>query len=418
MLRSWRWGLLVCFALAASCDDASSLGTDAGSDAATHPCFGTGISKGPWAIAVSDTQATVRWEACRAGTDGSATVTPESPPGTPTVAQSVETENDLTVEHDAAFNPNAPPDLPGAWFMHEADLTGLVPATCYDVVLGADASRTARFCTRKASGAPLRFIAIGDTNVGLGPVTSNILSHVIPPAGTTSPDLFLHLGDLMYLTSGFDTWQLWDGVMRPALSRAIYVPAIGNHESATPDEYTDYVMRFFHGAGFGGGNEFYWVETGGVFVFVLDTEDATDSSSTQASWFAQQIVVAEQQPGYRFSIVCFHKPFVTCGDTGDNPAARQFFEPLFLLHKVPLVLQAHMHGYERFDFPGITYVTSAGGGGIIGDPNANVSRSYCGQRVASGGFFHATVLDVSSTTLNGTVIDDSGTVRDTFGIAL
>ncbi len=151
---------------------------------------------------------------------------------------------------------------------------------------------------------------------------------------------------------------------------------------------------------------------------MLDTQDATDGTSAQASWFAQRIAQVEQLPGYRMAIVYFHKPFVTCGDTGDDPVARQYFEPLFRLHKVPLVLQAHMHGYERFDFGGLTYVTTAGGGGAIGDPNKNVSRDYCNQRVASGGFFHATVFDVGASSVKGTVVDDQGVVRDSFDIPI
>ncbi len=398
------------------CDDASSLGPeDAATDGADAmmPCAGSGVTKGPWVLAVDDTHATVRWETCRSGTPGDVTFTPEQG-GAPIVATATETETDLTVLHQAYFNSDASPDYPGAWFMHEAVLSALAPATCYGYTLAADSTRTGRFCTARASGAPLKFLAIGDTMVGLQSVTANILSHAM----AMGPELTLHLGDILYLTSGFDTWEYWDAVMRPALAHGAFYPAIGNHESATPDEFDGYVMRFFHGAGFGGTDQYYGFETAGVYFFMLDTELPMDSTSPQAAWFAQQIAAASQRPGYRFSVVGFHKPFVTCGDTGDDPAARAYFEPLFVQYKVPLVLQAHMHGYERFDFGDITYVTTAGGGGTIGDPNLNLQRSYCGQRVASGGFFHATVIEVGSTTLTGTAIDDSGAVQDTFQITL
>jgi hypothetical protein len=89
-------------------------------------------------------------------------------------------------------------------------------------------------------------------------------------------------------------------------------------------------------------------------------------------------------------------------------------EPYFDMYKVPLVVQAHMHGYERFETPKRTFVTAAGGGGLIGNPNANTSRSYCNERVASGGFFSATVFDVTTGQLAGTTIDDQGVVRDSF----
>lgn len=408
--------VLLGLAFACGCgDDTSVSPADAGDEADVGvPCEGSGVTKGPWVLAVSDTQATMRWETCRPGTSADVTSTAETDAGAPVVAHATETETDLAVQHVAVFNPKATPDYAGAFYIHEASLDGLAPATCYDYALGADATRSGRFCTAKPSGAPVRVVAIGDTNVGIGPMTGDILSHVMP----MDPDFVLHVGDIQYYDSGFDTWQLWFDVMRPALSHGAFFPAIGNHESETPDEYVNYTLRFFHGAGFDGNDEYYEFESGGVHFFVLDTQDATDGTSAQAGWFAQQIAAAEQTPGYRMSIVYFHKPFVTCGDTGDDPAARQYFEPLFLLHKVPLVLQAHMHGYERFDFGNITYVTTAGGGGAIGDVNANVSRSYCNQRVVSGGFFNATVLDIGAATVTGTVIDDQGAVRDSFSVAI
>ncbi len=402
------------------CGDDTIIAQDAGSGDATveanvfdHPCDGTGVTKGPWVLAVDDTSAIVRWETCRSGTNNDATFTPESDAGAPILGHATETEADLTVEHKAALNANATPDYAGAWFMHEIALTNLPPAACFDFALAADQTRTGHFCTAKPSGAPLRFLAIGDTNVGLGPTTASILSHVVP----MNPELTMHLGDIEYYESAMDTWQLWDQVMRPILAKGAFFPAIGNHESETPDEYQNYTLRFFHGAGFAGNDEYYWFENAGVYFFVLDTQDATDSTSAQANWFAQQIVSVEQQPGYRFSIVYFHKPFVTCGDTGDDPVARQYFEPLFLLHKVPLVLQAHMHGYERFDFGNITYVTSGGGGGAIGNVDANVARSYCAQRVSSGPWFHGTIIDIGST-LKGTVIDLNGATVDSFELTL
>jgi hypothetical protein len=83
-------------------------------------------------------------------------------------------------------------------------------------------------------------------------------------------------------------------------------------------------------------------------------------------------------------------------------------------YKVPLVIQAHMHGYERFETAGLTLVTAAGGGGAIGNVNANTSRPYCNKRVASGGFFHGVVFDVTPGQLSAKVIDDQGAVRDQF----
>jgi hypothetical protein len=76
-----------------------------------------------------------------------------------------------------------------------------------------------------------------------------------------------------------------------------------------------------------------------------------------------------------------------------------------------------MHGYERFQIGDVTFVTSAGGGGALGDVDANITRPECAMRVASGKFFHAVVFDVATGMLTGTTIDDQAAVRDSFAIA-
>ena len=133
------------------------------------------------------------------------------------------------------------------------------------------------------------------------------------------------------------------------------------------------------GAGFDEQSGYYRFSSGGVWFFALNTQESLDDGAPQTLWLAKELADAAAQPGYRFSIVYFHKPWVTCGDTGDDPGARARFEPLFSQYKVPLIIQAHMHGYERFEFGSITYLTIAGGGGAIGDPDANTSRPYCGR---------------------------------------
>jgi len=360
-------------------------------------------------LAVDEVSARVRWEACRPQGGLAVTFVPESG-GQPTSVVPVETSTFIPETYVAPLNPNAMPDYEGTWYMEEAALTGLSPATCYTYSLSADATRTGRFCTARKSADPIRFLAIGDTNPALGDSTTHVLQNVLP----RKPDFTLHLGDIQYYDSTLETWALWAVKMQPLLSAGAFLPSIGNHEAEKPDELVNYTLRYFHGAGFDGTDAYYRFESGGVYFFVLDTELPTDGTSDQAKWISAGLAEVSQLPGFRFSIVYFHKPFVTCGDTGDNPVARAYMEPIFKQYTVPLVLQAHMHGYERFEFPGITYVTSGGGGGALGNVNQNMANAYCAQRVASGAFFHGLVVDVTTGKLSAQAIDDQGTVRDSF----
>lgn len=376
-------------------------------------CVALGVSKGPWTIRMKADGITLRWEACRKGTSPKVFVQEEKG-GADVEVTSTETPFTVDATITAPLNPDATPDYAGTYYMHETVLSGLKASTCYAYRLGADESKKGRFCTARAPGEPIRFLAIGDTNPGLGGSTASVLKYALPK----NPDFTVHGGDIQYYDSFVETWASWFPVMEPLLAQGAFFPAIGNHESEKPKEIDEYEQRFFSAAGFDGQGTYYRFQSGGVWFFALDTELALDQTSPQYTWFEKEIADASTQPGYRFSIVYFHKPFLTCGDTGDNPVAYATYEPIFTQYGVPLVIQAHMHGYERFVTSARTYITAAGGGGRIGNPDANTSRPYCNQRVASGGFKHAVIVDVGKASLDGVVIDEDDKTRDTFSIVV
>jgi len=378
---------------------------------ADERCQGSGVSKGPWSLRADRTSAVVRWEACREGVAQGLVVEPEGGGDARNFTSSV-TTHEITETRIAAFDPNAAPDEAGTYYMHEARVDGLSPGACVTYHLEADPTLTGRVCAAKPAGEPLRFLAIGDTNPGLDRITNRILEHVLP----MGPDFTLHAGDIQYYESGLETWASWFPEMRPLLARGALFPAVGNHELEQPEELDSYYRRFFGGAGFDGNDSYYRFESAGVWFFSLDTEISMDIASEQGLWLAQSLADAASKPDYRFSIVYFHKPLVTCGDKSDDEATRAQLEPLFKEHDVRIVIQAHMHGYERFTLDGLTWITTGGGGGSLGNVDENIDRPICASRVASGAFRHATLLDVQGANLMGTVIDDKGEVRDTFTI--
>ena len=374
-------------------------------------CDATGISKGPWALHVDETSARVRWEACAPGSEGAIRITPEEG-GDEQIVDSVESEFELT--KTAYPLGDAPPDWAGTYFMHQASLSGLNPGTCYNYALVADAERKGRLCTAKPSGEPFTFMAIGDTNPGLG-VTDDILASALP----MNPDFTIHGGDIQYYSSFLETWASWFPIMQPMLSQGAFFPAIGNHEIENDEELSEYALRFFGEAGFDGGETYHQVHSGGVWFFTVNTEEPISQGSPQAIWLQQGLEAASKRSDYRFSVVYFHRPLLTCGDVADDPAAFDFLGPVFEDTNVLFVLQAHMHGYERFELgSGPTYLTSGGGGGVLSDVDLAIDREYCDSRVASGAFYHAIVFEVDSAEVRGTVIDHEGTVQDTFSRGL
>jgi hypothetical protein len=400
-----------------ACSSHEKINADAAPDAEavddagiTLPCAPSGLSKGPWAIAMAQDSIVVRWETCRSGTSPKLSYRRES--GDP-VVQSVsanETPYAVTMTYTAPLAPQAPPDYAGTWYMHEARIVGLAAGTCYRYALELDQDAQGRFCTAHAPGEPIHFMAIGDTNPGLGTFTRDVLAHVIP----RNPEFIVHGGDVQYYASALETWASWFPVMAPLLRQGAIEPATGNHEYEKPTEYAEYTDRFFGGAGFDGTDHHYRFQSGGVWFFMLDTEETLDFTSPQAQWLMASLEDASKKPGYRFSIVDVHRPFLTCGDSDHHPDWLAALAPVFDQYKVPLVLQAHMHGYERFEVNGRTFITTAGGGGLIVDPDKNVSRSYCNQRVKFGPYYHAMIFDVTAGMLHAEAISDAGETIDAF----
>lgn len=411
-----RWILLtIAGSLAAfgcSSDPAGSKG--AGGSGGGEPAFcpDNGLTKGPWTFGIDATSAKMRWEACEPGTSGEVSYSEEEGGGGEASATATEEPFEVHNTYDAPLNPDAPLDKAGTYYMKQAALTGLKAGTCYRYALKADPTFTGRFCTARPSGSHLRFMAIGDTNPALGDATKNILSHTLPE----DPDFIVHGGDIQYYNSFLETWAFWFEAMQPMLAQGGFFPALGNHESEKPDEMEQYTERFFASPGFDGTDKYYRFESAGVWFFALNSEDAGGMGldTAQGKWFKASLAEASTRPGYRFSVLYFHRPFLTCGDTGYDPAMLTSYAPVLKQYDVPLVIQAHMHGYERFEIDGITYMTSGGGGGLISDVDENASRPECADRVSSGPVKHAVIFDVDPGKLTARVIAQDGTVFDSF----
>jgi hypothetical protein len=137
---------------------------DAGSDAETDAgeCAGSGVSKGPWSLAIDETTAKIRWEACRAGVSPTLTLTPEAG-GAPTTLDAVVMETVVTGSFVPILRPDAPADVPGTYWLHEAHAQGLAAGTCYRYELAADPMASGRLCTARAAGESFT-TAVSDTS--------------------------------------------------------------------------------------------------------------------------------------------------------------------------------------------------------------------------------------------------------------
>ena len=380
------------------------------------PCPGAGIQKGPWVAGVTRTSAIVRWETCggaralgiKVAVGASAAVA---------VAGTV-AEFTLTESFEAPLAPKAPKDYAGPVWTHEAVVTGLNAGNCATYTLDGDASKLGAFCTLRAATDEISFVAIGDTNPGLlrtGPL--------LPFAATATfkPDFVIHLGDIQYYDSRLETWASWFPVMQPLLSLGGFFPVLGNHEFENSTDFSEYFMRYFAKTGFSGTDRWHSFESAGISFIILDTESPMDDASEQGLWLnatLAELGARKASDDYRGAVVGFHKPFLTCGDTYDNPGLLALWEPRFVAAGVASVLMGHMHGYERFDHGGRPWVVTGGGGGAIRDPSQNMTRAYCTERTKGGAYYHVMRSRSEGTKLHMDAVDDTGAVVDAFDAPL
>ena len=233
-----------------------------------------------------------------------------------------------------------------------ASVGGLAPDTpyCYEVqegghpVVGRTAFRTA---PAAGSGAPVRFVAFGDS--GSGGADQQALLRQIP---TVAFDLLLHTGDVAYPSGDRRSLEAtFFSVYERLLRHHVGYPVAGNHEYKT-----DRAAPFREVFDLPGNESWYSFDWGDVHFVAVDTERL---GSEQAAWLERDLTAARG----RWTIVYLHKPPISAGEHGGDAQVRRWIHPIVARHRVKLVLAGHEHDYERTrPIDGVTYVITGGGG--------------------------------------------------------
>ena len=176
--------------------------------------------------------------------------------------------------------------------------------------------------------------------------------------------------------------------------------ALGNHDSREQKDYKLFNM---------GGQLYYtFSPKADIRFFMLES---TYPVPEQIKWLEDEL----KKSGSKWKIAVFHHPLYSSGERhGSDTQLRAVLEPLFVQHKVSVVLTGHDHFYERVKpQQGITYFVVGSGGQLR---KGNIDRS---SGITAKGFdtdlaFLAAEIDGDVMTFNaisrpGLVID-SGTI--------
>ncbi|MGI0031824.1 MAG: metallophosphoesterase, partial [Nitrososphaeraceae archaeon] len=170
---------------------------------------------------------------------------------------------------------------------------------------------------------------------------SNNTEKTVKSANSMNPQLVLALGDYSYEK----TATCWLNVIKPINS--ITKINFGNHEDESDEDFSRYMSHF------GLSKQYYSFDVHNVHVLTMATEEEFGSKSDQYKFVVNDLRKAANNPDIKWITVTMHYPFYsspnTCkeSDCAGNEESRELYHPLFDKYGVDLVLQGHVHNYQR-----------------------------------------------------------------------
>ena len=162
------------------------------------------------------------------------------------------------------------------------------------------------------------------------------------------PERVFGLGDYSYASTGSCFFTKIDGSGLTGKTKI----AIGNHEDDDSEGFSGYMSHFSQS------QTYFSYNHGDVHILVIDTDrNSYASGSAQRSFVQNDLQSASTNPNIKWIFVYLHKPMYTspntcgsssCSNTGsENTNIRNGFGPMFDQFGVDLVLQGHVHNYQR-----------------------------------------------------------------------
>jgi 3',5'-cyclic AMP phosphodiesterase CpdA len=343
---------------------------------------------------------------------------------TMTVMWELEAPATAALEYGPAFPPKLVAKLEKPDTMGEVVLRDLEPGTKYFYrVVCTDAEgrrlegRPRTFMTASGPDDAFSFAVVGDTQRNPA-----VTAQVAKLMWERRPNFVVHCSDVV--DDGAAKWQWTGDLFKPChelFGRVAVFPCIGNHEKNHEHYYKYFSLP---------NPEYYYsFRYGNAEFFVTDTNTRRDLSEKgeQYKWLDKALAASEAKWK-----VCFHHhpPYSSddndFGDSWRGPTTAgdvrlRDFVKLYEKHNVDLVLNGHIHVYER-TWPirggkvdqktGVVYLTSGGGGGRL--ENFAPTPAFFKEQFRSD--FHFCYATVHRGTLTVKAFDHEGRLFDQFSL--
>ena len=305
-------------------------------------------------------------------------------------------------------------------YYHHAELTGLKPATRYEVQMISDGETSPVFYFLTAPDNDRHFSLLngGDSRSDQQErrkVNQMIAKMVGQSFANDDPadDILalVHGGD--YIVSGPNVaqWSQWlsdheltvtdDNRLLPV------IPARGNHDSGKP---------FNEVFGFPEDDKNYYAINIPPATRLITLNTETSTAGSQAKWLQREL--ASSRPAHRWVVAQYHRPAFPAVKTPST--ALQSWVPLFEQYNVDLVCEADGHNIKRtvpirdgkHDETGVVYIGEGGLG--VGQRTPKTERWFLQPPGMADQGSHVFVLTFAEEAISGKCVLLGGDVRDTF----
>jgi hypothetical protein len=264
-----------------------------------------------------------------------------------------------------------------------------------------------------SAGKPLHMVAYGDSRFADPALTTGtnprVRKWLVDRIAEVHPTVLLITGDTPFHGAQLDDWKVFDQETQPWRKEGILVlPTTGNHEvtGGWKQGITNYLDHFPEIER----NRNYSALLGNVEVISLDMNSEGGSGDQQLFWFGQQL--EHVPPQVDFLMILYHMPWMVDEQTAtllrlpspDTVSYRKVLEAhLDKLRAKVLVLNGHIHNYERFESHGVEYVVTGGGGAEPYPLLIRGSADLYHDHPRGHPVYHYLTFDVSGRTLHATM---------------
>ena len=259
---------------------------------------------------------------------------------------------------------------------HEIKLENLKPETVYyyRIKSGEITSEWFSFKTEVNENTPFSFIAYSDTQM-------NFLRHyeITEQMSKYDFDFIINCGDVVQRgpRSDWDT-EFFNPLKNILKEKPLYA-AIGNHELNNENFYKNFS---FPSEKY---ENYYSFKYGNCFFVFIDNPRAAYPNKTyypdykpgsgQYKWLDSTLASEEAQSA-EWLFTASHVPSYVGGKQDHFEGNKKYLVPLFEKYGVDISFSGHVHGYERGEVNGVSYIITAGGGGTQNKRNVSKLKQY------------------------------------------